>query len=72
MKIQHKEGGTSELIRVENGVPIYFTNNNIAAARSTRANHLNTGGSLGLQLDGRGMTAYVWDAGSVRPSHRVW
>ncbi|ADQ82101.1 S8 family serine peptidase [Riemerella anatipestifer] len=70
LKIQHKEGGTSELIRVENGVPIYFTNNNIAAARSTRANHLNTGGSLGLQLDGQGMTAYVWDAGSVRPSHR--
>ncbi|MDY3521938.1 S8 family serine peptidase [Riemerella anatipestifer] len=70
LKIQHKEGGVSELIRVENGVPIYFTNNNVAAAKSTRANHLNTGGSLGLQLDGQGMAAYVWDAGSVRPTHR--
>lgn len=49
--IKDKEGNVvSELMRMdENNTPIYYTTKNVNAAKSTRANHLNTGGSLGLR-----------------------
>ncbi|RQO32314.1 hypothetical protein DBR32_01515 [Taibaiella sp. KBW10] len=69
--IKHKDGSTSELMRIdEHNVPIYYTNNNVNAARSTRVNHLNTGGSLGLNLDGQNMIVGVWDGGGVRTTHQ--
>lgn len=49
--------------------PIYYSTQNQAAARSTRALHLNSGGSLGLNLNGQGMVARVWDGGNVRTPH---
>jgi chitodextrinase len=64
------DGGIAELQRIDNGTPIYYRTFNVAAARSTRANHLNTGGSLGLNLNGQNMTAYVWDGGHARVSHQ--
>ncbi|GGW56762.1 putative secreted protein (Por secretion system target) [Winogradskyella epiphytica] len=54
------------------GRPIYYTTFNIAASKSTRANHLNSGGSLGLNLDGQNMTAHVWDGGLARASHQEY
>ena len=53
------------------GFPIYYSTMNVAAARSTRTNHLNTGGSLGLNLNGQGMIARVWDGGTVRRTHNL-
>ncbi|MEL6135476.1 MAG: peptidase S8, partial [Bacteroidota bacterium] len=52
------------------GTPIYYQTYNADAAVSTRADHLNSGGSLGLNLDGQGMTAYVWDGGVTRATHQ--
>lgn len=54
------------------GKPIYYRTFNVAAAKSTRANHLNSGGSLGLSLDGQSMTAHVWDGGLARASHQEY
>ncbi|NER13143.1 S8 family serine peptidase [Leptobacterium flavescens] len=69
----NSDGSYDELIRVsEEGKPIYYTVSNVNAARSTRANHLNSGGSLGLNLNGQGMTAHVWDGGAVRTSHQEY
>ncbi|WP_162126744.1 S8 family serine peptidase [Flavobacterium phycosphaerae] len=72
----NKDGSISELMKITpNGFPIYYATdntNNANAARSTRANHLNTGGSLGLDLNGQGMTARVWDGGTVRASHNLF
>ncbi len=51
---------------------IYYTTFNTDAARSTRADHLNSGGSLGLNLDGQNMTAHVWDGGHARVSHQEY
>ena len=63
-------GGISELIRVdEEGNPIYFSTENAGAAITTRANRLNTGGSLGLNLDGQNMNIRIWDGGKVRSTH---
>ncbi|WP_109831219.1 S8 family serine peptidase [Reichenbachiella versicolor] len=67
-----KDGAIIELHKVENGKPIYFKTDNANAAVSTRVNHLNSGGSLRLSLDGKNMTAHVWDGGVARPSHQEY
>ncbi|WP_458628147.1 immunoglobulin-like domain-containing protein [Winogradskyella sp. PC D3.3] len=54
------------------GKPIYYSTFNVAASKSTRANHLNSGGSLGLSLDGQNMVAHVWDGGLARASHQEY
>ncbi|SEC39811.1 Por secretion system C-terminal sorting domain-containing protein [Tenacibaculum sp. MAR_2009_124] len=68
-EIFKKDGGFMEIQRVENGVPIYYTTHNVDAAKSTRTDHLHTGGSLGLNLLGQGMTINVWDGGAVQLTH---
>lgn len=67
----NKDGTTSELmaINADGKSPIYYTPDNVNAAKSTRANFLNTGGGLGLNLNGQTMTAYVWDGGATLPTH---
>ena len=69
-EIQKEDGSFMSLQKVENGKPIYYTTFNVDAARSTRTNHLHSGGSLGLNLMGQGMTAHVWDGGGTRPTHQ--
>ena len=68
--IKKEDGTFMELQRVVNGQPIYYTTFNVDAARSTRTNHLHSGGSLGLNLMGQGMTANVWDGGGTRNTHQ--
>ncbi|WP_442264813.1 S8 family serine peptidase [Tenacibaculum sp. ZS6-P6] len=69
-RILKKDGSIMELQRVVNGKPIYYTTFNVDAAKSTRTNHLHSGGSLGLNLMGQGMTANVWDGGGTRNTHQ--
>jgi subtilisin-like proprotein convertase family protein len=65
-----EKGNFHQLMKLTpDGYPIYFATENQAAARSTRAVQLNTGGSLGLTLNGQGMVARVWDGGTVRAEH---
>lgn len=71
-KIQGKDGSFIELQRVEGDKPIYFTTFNIEAAKSTRTNHLQTGGSLGLNLMGQGMTVHIWDGKLARSTHQEY
>jgi subtilisin-like proprotein convertase family protein len=71
--IEKPDGTISELMRISpQGFPIYYTTDNVNAARTTRTNHLNSGGSLGLTLNGQGMTVRVWDGGNVRKSHNAF
>ncbi|TXK75334.1 S8 family serine peptidase [Mesonia sp. HuA40] len=58
------------LVGFENGKPIYRTTHNLDAAKSTRANFLWQGGSLGLNLEGQNMTIGIWDGGRVRKDHQ--
>ena len=68
-----EDGSISELMKLSpDGFPLYYSTDNVNAAKSTRANHLNTGGSLGLNLNGQGMTARVWDGGNVRTTHNAF
>ncbi len=67
-----KNGGNTELIRInKEGNPVYYTTDNVGAALTTRANRLNAGGSLGLNLDGQNMTIGIWDGGKVRSTHAL-
>jgi chitodextrinase len=67
----NSDGSVDELVAVsKDGHPIYYSIYNEDAARSTRADHLNIGGSLGLSLDGQNMTAHVWDGGPTRVTHQ--
>lgn len=69
--ILNKDGSKDELIALTpDGFPLYNSVNNRDAAISTRANFLNTGGALGLNLNGEGMVARVWDGGKVRTTHQ--
>lgn len=72
-KITLEDGGLAELQRIDpDGSLIYYRTLNVAAALSTRANHLNAGGSLGLNLMGQNMRAHVWDGGLARASHQEY
>lgn len=71
-KFTNKKGELLEIQKVVNGKPIYYTTFNVAAAKSTRTDHLNSGGSLGLNLMGQNMTAHVWDGGLARTSHQEY
>ncbi|MGH1384473.1 S8 family serine peptidase [Kordia sp.] len=67
------DGTLIELQKVTpDGRPVYYTTFNVAAARSTRTDHLNNGGSLGLNLMGQNMTAHVWDGGVARATHQEY
>ncbi|NIF05558.1 S8 family serine peptidase [Chryseobacterium sp. Tr-659] len=69
--IKGEDGSIQQLMRIdEDGTPIYYTNTNVDAAKSTRTNHLNTGGSLNLDLNGENMVVSVWDGGSIRKTHQ--
>ncbi|WP_395061880.1 S8 family serine peptidase [Flavobacterium sp.] len=71
--VENEDGSKSELMRLtDDGYPIYYTTDNANAAISTRTNFLNTGGALGLNLDGQGMTVRVWDGDAVRTTHNAF
>ena len=62
---ENKTGGFDKLMRISAGVPIYYSIDNAQAAISTRVPHLQSGGSLGLNLVGTGMVPRVWDGGPI-------
>ncbi|MFA7448701.1 MAG: S8 family serine peptidase [Weeksellaceae bacterium] len=71
--IIEKDGKYQELQKIlPDGTPLYYTTFNADASKSTRTNHLNTGGSLGLNLMGLNMTAHIWDAGLGLSSHQEY
>ncbi|MDC8000296.1 S8 family serine peptidase, partial [Aequorivita todarodis] len=73
LRYENAEGVLFELQFIaEDGSPIYFQTFNADAAISTRANYLNTGGGLGLNLNGDDLTAHVWDGGLARSTHQEY
>lgn len=54
---------------INNSEVLYYTTSNFNAARTARTDRMYSGGSLGLNIQGQGMYAYVWDGGSARNTH---
>lgn len=73
IKFVDSDGSLHELMQVaEDGSPMYYKTDNANAAISTRTNWLHNGGGLGLDLEGQGMTVYVWDGGLARETHQEY
>ncbi len=71
--IEKEDGSKSELMKLTtSGYPVYYTTDNVNAARSTRTNFLHNGGGLSLNLEGQGMTVREWDGDRVRESHNAF
>jgi subtilisin-like proprotein convertase family protein len=62
---ENKNGGFDQLMRITDGIPIYYSIDNAEAAISTRVPHLRSGGSLGLNLTGTGIVPRMWDGGPI-------
>ena len=70
LTIKDKDGSISSLQGVfEDGTPMYYSTENRGATRTIRAHHVNSSGSLGLNINGQNMIAGVWDGGPVRITH---
>jgi len=68
---RNADGSYAELQKISaEGEPLYYSTNNAGSAITSRTNKLHTGGSLGLNLNGQGMIAGVWDGGAVRGTHQ--
>lgn len=66
-----ENGQITELMDVlPNGEKVYAQTDNAGAAITARATKLYNGGSLGINIQGQGMTPAIWDGGSVRDTHR--
>lgn len=67
------DGAHAELMGLtESGKPLYFVTNNRNAAFTSGIVELNTGGSLGLDLNGQGMYTAMWDQNRPRGSHNTF
>lgn len=63
-------GVVVELIRIEDGRPIYYQTLNRDAAETIHTDVLWTSGDEGYGLSGSGVTVGMWDEANVRASHR--
>ncbi|TVR86201.1 MAG: hypothetical protein EA411_11120, partial [Saprospirales bacterium] len=69
VRLKMEDGTISELMRFENGRPVYFITHNAGGAELINTNELYSGGSAGLDLSGEGQLLGIWDGGAVRNSH---
>lgn len=69
-KVYYVNGAKREIYDViNNSEVLYYSTSNFNAARTARADRLYSGGAMGLNIQGQGMYAYVWDGGSARNTH---
>lgn len=64
------DGIYKEIYDIQNGEIIYYSTSNLGSSITSRANKLYNNGGLGLNIQGQGMYAYVWDGGSARTTHQ--
>lgn len=69
-RVVRDEFSTKEIYDVlEDGEILYYGTSNLGSSRTARADKLYLGGGLGLNIQGQGMKAGVWDGGNVRTTH---
>ncbi|KAF0129185.1 MAG: subtilisin-like serine protease [Bacteroidetes bacterium] len=67
---EDENGRISELIRLDEGRPVYVITDNAAGAALINSDKLYSGGAAGLSLSGAGITMGIWDGGSVYAAHQ--
>ncbi len=64
------DGRIIELMRFEDGHPIYYTTHNLEGAGVIYSDRVWPGGAAGLNLTGQGQTLGMWDGGGTRLTHQ--
>lgn len=68
-----EKGAYAELMGVkDNGNPHYYVTLNEGAATLSKIRSLNSGGSLGLDVNGQGMTVGIWDQNHPMAIHTTF
>jgi subtilisin family serine protease len=70
VRTEYSNGRVTELMRIENGIPIYYTTYNSNGALLIGTRRVYPGGSASLNLTGAGQTLGIWDVGRVLTTHR--
>ena len=65
-----EDGRVIELMRFENGLPVYYTTDNEDGASLIFSDNVFPGGEAGIGLTGAGQILGIWDQGKVRESHQ--
>lgn len=66
--IGETEDGFFELMRLENGRPVYYITTNVNAAISSAADKVRN--TAPFSVDGTGVTVGIWDGGDVLTTHQ--
>lgn len=74
LTVRDADGSIKELHYIDTfGNPVYIGTTNVGASQTIRANVVNTGGSLGLNLNGQNMIAGMWEVGGIsRITHETF
>ncbi|GAK97578.1 hypothetical protein JCM19294_114 [Nonlabens tegetincola] len=64
-----EDGNVRMITDVVEGIPVYTITENFTGAVDMGANELYNGGSLGLNVEGQGITGYIWDGGYTLRTH---
>ena len=64
------DGRAMELMRFQDGIPVYYITHNAGGASLIRADKLYPGGDSGLNLTGADVLLGMWDSGKVRDTHQ--
>ncbi|MFN0275041.1 MAG: hypothetical protein ACKVPJ_04800, partial [Chitinophagales bacterium] len=60
----------AEIKSLENGLPVFYTTDNVNSCKTISSNQVWSGGTAGLSLSGNGISLRIWDGGSVSLSHQ--
>ena len=70
VKLLDENGASVELMKFENGFPVYYTTYNSTGAIQIKTFDVYPGGQAGLNLTGLGQNLAIWDQGKVRDNHQ--
>ncbi len=69
VRIEYDDGSIAELMRFEDGVPLYFVTTNAEGASMLHSDKVYPGGLAGLEISGDGQVLGIWDGGAVYANH---
>ncbi len=67
---EYADGRVVELMRFDDGIPLYYTTFNAEGAAVIKSDKVYPGGGAGLSLTGTGITLGMWDGGAMRIQHQ--
>ena len=70
MRREFQDGRVIQLVKFENGHPVYIQSDNQTAAETSSIDAIRPNGDLGFDLTGETQTLGIWDTGATRTTHQ--